>query len=52
MRKIENKDYTDNDIKKIEKDITEYIMSYSSKNGDIGKLQIQYQNIFRTIAIE
>lgn len=43
------KDYTNEELKGIERKITEYIMNHSSKNGDIGKLQNEYQSIFRTL---
>lgn len=46
--KVENKDYTRDDLRKCESQITEYIMSYSSKNGDIGKLSNEYSSIIRT----
>ena len=45
--KIEDKDYTSEELKKCETEITEYIMSHSSKNGDISKLSNEYSNIFR-----
>ena len=46
---IEDRDYTEEDLIKCETEITSYIMSHSSKNGDISKLQNQYSNIFRII---
>lgn len=48
---IENKDYTKEDLKKCEARIINYIMSHSSKNGDISKLRNQYENIFSIIKI-
>lgn len=45
--KIEDKDYTSEELKRCETEITEYIMSHSSKNGDISKLSNEYSNIFR-----
>lgn len=45
--KIENRDYTTEELKRCETEITEYIMSHSSKNGDISKLSNQYSGIFR-----
>lgn len=48
---IENKDYSQEEIKKIERDIAEYIMNHSSKNGSIGRLQNEYQSIFRILDI-
>ena len=46
--KVENKDYTKDEIRRCEVQITEYIMSHSSKNGDIGKLSNEYSSIIRT----
>ena len=43
--RLENKDYTVEELKKCERDITEYIMSHSSKNGDISKLRSEYSKI-------
>lgn len=48
---IENKDYSQEEIKKIERDIAEYIMNHSSKNGSIGRLQNEFQSIFRILDI-
>lgn len=45
--KIEDKDYTSEELKRCETEITEYIMSHSSKNGDISKLSNEYSGIFR-----
>lgn len=49
--KIENKDYSSDELKKLEIDITEYIMNHSSKNGDISKLSNEYRRIFDIINI-
>ena len=46
--KVENKDYTRDDLRKCESQITEYIMLYSSKNWDIGKLSNEYISVIRT----
>lgn len=46
--KVENKDYTKDELRRCEAQITEYIMSHSSKNGDIGKLSNEYSSIIRT----
>lgn len=46
---IEDREYTKEDLQRCESEITSYIMSHSSKNGDISKLQNQYSNIFRII---
>ncbi|MBR0491834.1 MAG: hypothetical protein IJJ82_07330 [Clostridia bacterium] len=48
--KVENKDYTAAELKKCEADITDYIMSHSSKNGDISKLSCEYSDILSIIA--
>ena len=45
--KLENKDYSTEELKRYETEITEYIMSHSSKNGDISKLSNEYSGIFR-----
>lgn len=47
--KVENKDYTPEELKKCESEITEYIMSHSSKNGDISKLSNYYSSIFKIL---
>ena len=39
-------------LKKIERDITEYIMNHSSKDGSMGKLQNEYDSIFRTLNVD
>lgn len=44
--KIENRDYTEDELKRCKTEITEYIMSHSSKNGDISKLSNEYNKIF------
>lgn len=44
---IENKqEYTNEDKKYIFSQVTEFIMSHSSKNGDIGRLQNEYERVF------
>lgn len=50
--KLENKDYSAEELKRYEREITEYIMSHSSKNGDISKLCNQYSGIFRTFSVK
>lgn len=47
--KIEDKEYLEEDFKRIEQQIVEYIMSASSKNGDIDKLRNKYEGIFRVL---
>ena len=42
--------YTNEDLKKVEHNIVEYIMNHSSK--DIQNLQSKYQSIFRTIDVK
>ena len=49
---VENKDYSKDDLKQYEARIIDYIMSHSSKNGDISKLRNQYENIFSIINIK
>lgn len=49
---IENKDYSNEELKKFERDITEYIMNHSSKDGSMGKLQNEYDSIFRTLNVD
>jgi hypothetical protein len=49
--KIENKDYTNDDLKKCQSQIADFIMSHSSKNGAIDKMANKYNNILRTIDI-
>jgi hypothetical protein len=46
---IENKDYSKEELKKCQLQIEEYIISHSSKNGDIDKLSNQYSSIFKII---
>ena len=46
---IEDKDYTNEELKRCESKIVEYIMSHSSKNKSIDNLHNQYSSIFRTI---
>lgn len=50
---IENKtEYTNDDKKYIFRQVSEFIMNHSSKNGDIGRLQNEYESIFRTIKMK
>lgn len=48
---IENKDYNNEDLKFFEHQLMEFVMSASSKNGDIDRRRKQYDNIFRTIDV-
>lgn len=50
--KVEDKDYTNDELKRCESQIADYIMNHSSKNNDISKLQNEYATIFRTINID
>lgn len=49
---VENKDYTNEEIERYEHHITEYIMSQSTKNGDIARLMNQYNGILNTLVKE
>ncbi len=49
---IENKNYSNEELYKFQTSIIDYIMSASSKNGEIDRLRNKYDNIFRTINIK
>ena len=49
---LEDKDYSSDELKRIEHNITEFIMNHSSKDGSIGKLQNEYESIYRTLDID
>lgn len=49
---IENKDYDSSELKMVESEIINFIMSHSSKNGSIDKLRNEYNSIFRTIEMK
>ncbi len=49
---LENKDYSREEMKIIEHNITDFIMNHSSKDGSIGRLQKEYDSIYRTLNIE
>lgn len=49
---IENRDYTKDELARTQSQIVEYIMTASSKNGDIDRLRNQYDSIFRTIHVK
>lgn len=50
---IEDKqEFTNEDKNYIFRQVSEFIMSHSSKNGDIGRLQNEYESIFRTINVK
>ena len=46
---IEDRDYRQEELKKYEVDIEDFIMSHSSKNGDISKANTQYNNILNIL---
>ena len=46
---IENKDYSNKEIDRVGIQIMEYIMSHSSKNKDIDRLNNKYSRIFEII---
>jgi len=49
---LEDKDYSEEELKICGNEIIDYIMAHSIKNGDIDKLRNQYSNIFRTIGVK
>ena len=50
---VENKqNFTNDDKKYIFRQVSEFIMSHSSKNGDIGRLQNEYESIFRVVNVK
>lgn len=50
--KVEDKNYVQDDFKRIEQQIVDFIMSASTKNGEIDRLRNQYESIFRVIIKE
>lgn len=46
---VENKDYTNEELRRYESQIEDFIMSHSTKNGDISKLSNQYSSILNTL---
>ena len=50
--KVEDRDYTSEELKRYETEIIESIMSHSSKNRDISKLSNEYSNIFNILDSE
>lgn len=44
-------EYTDDEKRYIFRQVTEFIMNHSSKNGDIGRLQEEYECIINKINI-
>ena len=49
---LEDKDYSYNELKRIEHNITEFIMNHSSKDGSIEKLQNEYDGIYRILNVD
>ena len=47
--KLEDKDYSREELKNYEMQMIDFIMSHSSKNGEIDKLRNDYINIFNII---
>lgn len=50
--RIENKEYTTEELKRVERNITEFIMNHSTKNGKITELQNEYQSVYRTLDVK
>lgn len=46
---VEDKDYTNEELRRYESQIEDFIMSHSIKNDDISKLSNQYSNILNTL---
>lgn len=49
---VEDRNYTNEEIKKYEYEITDYIMSQSSKNGDIPKMLNQFSGVLNILVKE
>ncbi len=47
--KVENKEYSAEEIKKDITEISSYIMSKSSKNGDINRTQVEYMPLINIL---
>lgn len=47
--KVEDKDYLQDDFKIIEHQVIDFIMSASTKNGEIDRLRNQYEGIFKIL---
>lgn len=50
--KVEDKDYAQEDFKRMEQQVVDFIMSASTKNGEIDRLRNQYESIFRIINVK
>lgn len=46
---VEDRDYTSEELRKYEREIEEYIMSKSTKTGEISNLMNQYSGILNTL---
>ena len=46
---IENRNYSVEELRKYEVDVEDFIMSHSSKNGDIDKVKQQYNSILNIL---
>lgn len=46
---LENKEYTKEELRIYENRIEDFIMSHSTKNGDISRLSNQYNSILNTL---
>ncbi|MBO5005653.1 MAG: hypothetical protein J6D03_10640 [Clostridia bacterium] len=46
---VENKEYKKDELRQFEVSIEDFIMSHSSKNGDISRLINQYSDILYTL---
>ena len=49
VTRVENRDYTKEETKKIENDIFEEIFLKSFKNGDMDKARMEYSNILEKL---
>lgn len=47
--KIEDREYSQEELKKYELNIEEFIMNHSTKNGDISKLSNEYRDILNVL---
>ena len=47
--KVENREYSAEEIKKDITEISSYIMSKSSKNGDINRTQVEYMPLINIL---
>ena len=50
--KVENKEYTKEELRMYESEIEDFIMSHSTKNGDISRFVNRYNSILNTIINE